>query len=101
MGGDANMPEDAVEGDNHLSEEITLTILLNRISGGKNCKHPNEFWKELGQMFKNVIYAYPDEASSYRKISDRLRVLAYHLYVDWYSMFGNKEKDMQRRKIGK
>ena len=63
-----------------MTEEITLTIILNRISGGKY-KHPNEFWMELGKMFKMVNINYPDDSLSFRKISDRLRVLAYHLYV--------------------
>jgi len=81
---------------NDDAEEITLTLVLNRISGGKY-QHPNDFWKQLGQMFKNCILSYPDETTSYRKIGDKLRVLAYHLYVDWYSLFKNKDKDRQRR----
>lgn len=75
-------------GDSHYAEdkshEITLTLLLNRISGGKY-KHPNEFWNELGLMFKNCIRTYPDEASSFRKMGDKLRVLAYHLYVSKFA----------------
>lgn len=59
-------------------------------------EHPKDFWKEVGQMFKNTIISYPDE-SSYRKIGDKLRLLAYHLYVDWYSLFTDAEKEKQRR----
>lgn len=50
--GDAQMGEvDPGESHAHDSsgEELTLSILLNRISGGKY-KHPNEFWIELGQV---------------------------------------------------
>ena len=33
------------------SEEITLTLILNKVCGGKYT-HPSEFWAQLGQMFK-------------------------------------------------
>lgn len=35
MGGDVNMNEDGAGGYQYPTEEITLTLLLNRISGGK------------------------------------------------------------------
>jgi len=88
--------ENGEEEEGDLNEEITLTIILNRICGGK-IQHPNEFWKQLGQMFKNIVHLYPDEASSYRKMSDKLRVLSYNLYKDWYSLFKNPDKDRERR----
>lgn len=86
------------EANEEKYEEITLTLILNRICGGKY-KHPNEFWAQLGQMFKNCVISYPDDSSSYRKMADKLRLLTYHLYVDWYSLFTDKEKDKQRRII--
>ena len=32
-------------------------------------------------------------------MADKLRALTYHLYVDWYSLFQDKDKDKQRRII--
>mmetsp|Transcript_34107 Transcript_34107/g.33664 ORF Transcript_34107/g.33664 Transcript_34107/m.33664 type:complete len:119 (+) Transcript_34107:464-820(+) len=39
------------EGNGEKYEEITLTLVLNKVCGGKY-NHPNEFWAQLGQMFK-------------------------------------------------
>lgn len=83
---DVQMGEVNQNGEGHddpMNQEITLTLLLNRIYGGKY-KHPNEFWVELGQMYKIVNQKYPDDSVSIRKISDKLRVLSYHLYVSHY-----------------
>jgi hypothetical protein len=78
-----NVNQNGEEHDNPMNQEITLTLLLNRIYGGKY-KHPNDFWVELGQMFKIVNQKYPDDSMSIRKISDKMRVLSYHLYVSSY-----------------
>lgn len=55
---------------------------------------PEEFWSDVGLVFKNCNYYNLNECSEIRIISDSLREITIKLYREWHESASNKYNNL-------